>query len=277
MALSADRNTPRRAGTDFSYPVAASVTCYAGGIAVLDSAGNCKPAVTATGLIAVGRFLETVTNGAVAAAVSVRVEAGIFQYANSSAGDAIAKAQIGDVCYLVDDQTVAKTNGSNTRSPAGLIVDVDSAGVWVRMGYDTLISPSGSLLAANNLNDLGTAATARANLGVNKLYVPIDVTTLVGTGVYYAVAPVAGTISKIYSVIEGALTTGNATLTGKIGASAITNGAITITQAGSAAGDVDSATPSAANTVVAGDVISVTVGGTNETASKARVLIEITY
>ncbi len=277
MALSADRNTPRRLGADFVYPVAASVTCYTGGIAVLDSAGNCKPAVTATGLLAVGRFSETVTNGAVAAAVSVRVERGIFQYNNSADADAITKAEIGDSCYLVDDQTVAKTSGSATRSIAGVIVDVDSGGVWVRLGYDAMISPTGSLLAANNLSDVAAAATARSNLGVNKLYLPIDVTTLVGTGVYYAVSPLAGTISKIYSIIEGALTVGNATLTGKIGATPITNGAITITQAGSAAGDVDSATPSAANTVTAGSVISVTVGGTNETASKARVLIEITY
>ena len=277
MALSADRNTLRRLGADFVYPVAASVTCYAGGIAVLDSAGNCKPAVTATGLIAVGSFLETVTNGAVAAAVTVRVQRGIFQFANSADADAITKAEIGDSCYLVDDQTVAKTSGSATRSIAGLIVDVDSAGVWVRLGYDAMISPSGSLLAANNLSDVAAAATARSNLGVNKLYVPIDVTTLVGTGVYYAVAPVAGTITKIYSIIEGALTVGNATLTGKIGTNAITGGALTITQAGSAAGDVDSASPSAAHTVTAGSVISVTVGGTNETASRARVLVEITY
>ena len=62
--------------------------------AVLDSAGNCKPAVTATGLIAVGRFLETVSNGAVAGAVSVRVQRGIFRYANSADADAITKAEI---------------------------------------------------------------------------------------------------------------------------------------------------------------------------------------
>ena len=276
-ALAADRNTHRRTGESFSFPVAANVTCYAGGIAVLDSAGNCKPAVTATGLIAVGCFIETVANGATAAAVNVNVERGIFRYANSADSDAITKAEVGDVCYLVDDQTVAKTHGSSTRSPAGLVVEVDSGGVWVQIGCDSLLSPATALLAANNLSDVAAAATARANLGVNKLWVPIDVVTLVGTGVYYAVAPVAGTITKIYSIIEGELTVGNATLTGKIGTNAITGGALTITQAGSAAGDVDSATPSAAHTVTAGSVISVTVGGTNETASRARVLVEITY
>lgn len=45
--------------------------------------------------------------------------------------DAIALADIGSDCYIVDDQTVAKTSGSATRSVAGKIFDVDAAGVWV--------------------------------------------------------------------------------------------------------------------------------------------------
>lgn len=118
-----------------------------------------------------------------------------------------------------------------------------------------------------------TAAAARTTLGggANKIPLTVTATTLVGTGVYRVVTPVAGTVTKIYSVIDGALTTGNATLTGKIGTTAITDGALTITQAGSAAGDVDSATPSALNTVSAGDVLSVTVGGTNDAAVSAKV------
>lgn len=43
-------------------------------------------------------------------------------------------ADIGSDCYIVDDQTVAKTNGTNTRSVAGKIMDVDAQGVWVRSG-----------------------------------------------------------------------------------------------------------------------------------------------
>jgi hypothetical protein len=52
---------------------------------------------------------------------------------NSSDADAISTANIGADCYIVDDQTVALTNGTNTRSVAGKIFDVDSAGVWVDM------------------------------------------------------------------------------------------------------------------------------------------------
>lgn len=134
-ALTADRATAERQGDEFSYDVAAAVVCLAGGIAVLDAAGNVKPAVVATGLVCAGRFEETVDNSAgAAAAVKAKVRSGVFRYGNSAAADAITKAEIGDNCYLVDDQTVAKTDATATRSAAGKIVDVDSAGVWVRMG-----------------------------------------------------------------------------------------------------------------------------------------------
>lgn len=133
-ALAADRLTARRTGDRYSYPVAASVTCYAGAIAVLDASGNVKPAVTATGLIPVGVFVASVTNGATAGAVNAEVEPGIYRFANSTSTDAIAAAEIGDDCYLVDDQTVAKTSGSSTRSVAGKVMNVDTAGVWVRIG-----------------------------------------------------------------------------------------------------------------------------------------------
>ena len=133
-ALAADRNTARRDGDRFSYPVAASVTCYAGGLATLDASGNATPGAAATTLTAVGIFRETVTNGSTAAAVNVEIEPGIFRFGNSASTDAIAKAQIGDTCYIVDDQTVAKTDGSSARSAAGKIVDVDSVGVWVKIG-----------------------------------------------------------------------------------------------------------------------------------------------
>jgi hypothetical protein len=40
---------------------------------------------------------------------------------------------IGNDCYIVDDQTVAKTNGTATRSIAGKIRAVDAQGVWVEI------------------------------------------------------------------------------------------------------------------------------------------------
>ncbi len=131
-ALTAARNTLERIGEVFDFPVGAATTVLAGSLVVLN-AGYAKPGTTAVGLIAVGRAEETKT--AVSAGdESVRVKRGVFRFGNSAAGDLIAQADAGADCYIVDDQTVAKTNGSATRSRAGKIVAVDANGVWVQVG-----------------------------------------------------------------------------------------------------------------------------------------------
>ena len=65
---------------------------------------------------------------------SVTSMGGIYPFANSASADALTRADINSVCYIVDDQTVAKTNGGGTRSSAGIVYDVDSRGVWVELG-----------------------------------------------------------------------------------------------------------------------------------------------
>lgn len=133
-ALTKERNTKRIEGqASFPVPVAASVTCYAGAIACINTSGHATPGAATASLRTLGRFEETVTNGATAAAVNVLVQRGIFRYANSSSTDAITIADRTNDCYVVDDQTVAKTSNSNARPVAGTVYDVDSDGVWVDM------------------------------------------------------------------------------------------------------------------------------------------------
>lgn len=91
----------------------------------------------------------------------------------------------------------------------------------------------------------------------------------------YAVAPVAGKIVKITSVIDGAITLVDAILSHTIGGVAITGGNITIAFTGSAAGDVDSSTPTAANTVAADDYLSTTTNGASTGTVAAVVTFEI--
>lgn len=134
MALSAARNTPRRISSiDMvqEYPMATATTIYQGSLVMLD-AGYAKPGATATGKFAVGRAMETKTNSGADGAKNIKVECGIFKYTNSGA-DAVDANDAGAVCWIVDDETVAETNGTNTRSPAGIVEAVESDGVWVKV------------------------------------------------------------------------------------------------------------------------------------------------
>jgi hypothetical protein len=133
MALTLPRNTLRRGNEDpVPVPVKGSTKCIQGGLAVLDG-GYAAPGTAATGKLSIGKFKTTVDNTAGAdGALTVEVEPGTFRWVNSAGADEIAQAQVGALCYIVDDQTVAKTDGGGTRSIAGTIAGVDSAGVWVR-------------------------------------------------------------------------------------------------------------------------------------------------
>jgi hypothetical protein len=135
-ALTADRATPNRAGNELSLPVAASMKIYAGAlVAMITSStgvGNATKGATATNLRGMGVAIEQADNsGGAAGDISVKVRRGVWAFGNSASTDQITRADIGTDCYIVDDQTVAKTNGSNTRSVAGKVVDVDTSGVWV--------------------------------------------------------------------------------------------------------------------------------------------------
>lgn len=135
MALSQDRNTPRRDGEQYEYPVAAATVCYAGGLAAFTGTGVVvAPAITGTTQRVVGVFEERADNATGGAgAITAKVRRGVFRFKNSASADAITLADVGSNCFVVDDEQVAKTNGSNTRSVAGVVRAVDAQGVWVQI------------------------------------------------------------------------------------------------------------------------------------------------
>ncbi|MBR0643994.1 hypothetical protein [Plastoroseomonas hellenica] len=129
-ALTADRRTPERDPVLNEHPHKLGVVIYRGALVVLDANGDCEPGRTATGLKAAGRA-ETGTNDVNRPDGRVRVRRGTFCFANSTAADAIGAGDYGATVYIVDDQTVAKTDGGGTRSAAGVCRGVDAGGVWV--------------------------------------------------------------------------------------------------------------------------------------------------
>lgn len=221
--------------------------------------------------------------------------------ADATGGDIVATVPLATDLVKGKPYIVEKKGGTNTvtiafsgddtffgESTIVLTGDGDafafiSDGITIKSAYPSGtpgVAPAGSLAADQDLADLANVVTARTNLGVNKEYIPLRVTTLVGSGVYRTICKYAGTITRTDSITEGVLTSGDATLQAKLNGANIgstTTGLITITQADSAAGDKDSATPATTNiTVAVGDELSLTVGGTNATATAANCWIEIT-
>ena len=135
-ACTTDRNAPYRQLNSFVDPVAANVLCFGGALAVLDASGNVRPGITATDLVPRGRFVETVDNtGGAAGAKSAATAKGCFAFASDGS---ITRAHLEKTVYIVDDQTFAATDGGGTRSPGGVLKDIEgqgaSATVWVYIG-----------------------------------------------------------------------------------------------------------------------------------------------
>lgn len=120
------------------------------------------------------------------------------------------------------------------------------------------------------------AGSGAFTAGLNKAYLNVQVTDISTAASFWVVSPVAGTITKIYSVINGAIITADAVLTAEIGGTLVTDSTVTIDQGTSAAGIVDSATPSAANTVTAGQAIEIITNGGSANTITADVTLEIT-
>lgn len=131
-AATEGRNTKRRNADQVSHLVNTAAVIYAGTlVTLLAASGKAVPAGTASAGVAVGVAEDTVTGDGVKA---VGVLRGCFQFGNSASTDLIAKADVGNTCFIVDDQTVAKTDNSAARKAAGKIIDVDANGVWVEVG-----------------------------------------------------------------------------------------------------------------------------------------------
>ena len=132
-ALTKARNTTMRQGDMRETPVAASVRIFKGALLMRDTDGNIKPGATETGAVGIGRAEEAADNsGGAAGDLTAKWRAGVFQFGNSAGADEIDASDIGTVCYIVDDQTVAATDATGTRSKAGIVEDLDAGGVWVR-------------------------------------------------------------------------------------------------------------------------------------------------
>lgn len=129
--------------TNLGIGMAASAKCFAGGMVARNAAGLAVAASATAGQLTIGIAEKTVDNSAgIASALSIVPRQGAFLLNNSAGGDLIAAANVGALCYVVDDNTVALTSAGGTRPVAGMVLDVDAGvpgqgqptGVWVLVG-----------------------------------------------------------------------------------------------------------------------------------------------
>lgn len=128
--LAKARETKKRGGDRLSLPVLAGAIIYKGALVVLEGTA-CNKGHTDTGLVALGVAENSVSNpdGGNDVLVDIRRD-GLFHFKNDDA-DPITIADLNTECFIKDDETVSKTNGTNTRSVAGIIRDVADGGVWI--------------------------------------------------------------------------------------------------------------------------------------------------
>lgn len=134
-ALNKNRDTERQATAPIpevlSLPVKGSVEIFVGALVGLKD-GYLVPASADEDIRIVGRAEEHVdTTGLANGDKSINVRQGVFKWGNSGGGQAIAVANVGEICFAKDDQTVQLYSGTDTLPIAGVVVGLDTDGVWV--------------------------------------------------------------------------------------------------------------------------------------------------
>ncbi len=130
-ATTKDRNTVFKDAELVAIAIAANAVIPAGVIVCANATGFAVNGSTSTTLTYLGRSEEAVDNtGGADGAKTIQVRRGkLFKWANEGT-DLVTQVSIGKPCYIVDNQTVAKTNGTNTRSAGGVVLAVEADGVW---------------------------------------------------------------------------------------------------------------------------------------------------
>ena len=154
--------------------------------------------------------------------------------------------------------------GSNLHEPKG--VAAASAGyVYVANG-----SGSGTWKKVTT-SEVNTASI----FNLNKSYLTCDFVDVSTAEDIYLVIPYAGTLVKVWTVLQGVITGADSVITVRDngGNSA---GTITVAYTGSAAGDVDSLTPESNNTFTAGQKLKLSNDGGSTGAARLFVTLEFT-
>lgn len=132
-ALTADIPTtrygvPGNAHQPENFPLLHNVTVYGGSIAITRAGYLVPPTTPSTTDIVVGVIdrYATSAGGTTDGAVTAEVAQGTFFLRCGTGSDALTQADVNQSIYLIDEQTVGKTNGGSTRPVAGTLRNIDT-------------------------------------------------------------------------------------------------------------------------------------------------------
>lgn len=144
--------------------------------------------------------------------------------------------------------------GADLHEPKG-VASAGAGGVYVANGAGsgvwTLINNSNKVYLTTRLEDISSAKST------------------------FMVAGIAGAISIMYAVIDGAIGTANNVISLKIAGVPVTSGSLTVIQVGSAAGDTYSASPSGANVITNIQPIEILTDGASTNVVNATITLVI--
>ncbi len=115
-------------------PIKGGTTLTEGALVVLEK-GFAILGTSAKDLIAAGVAKARFENPGADGDVYAELRQGVFLLYNSKGTDEIKPLHVGTMSFIVDERTVALTDGAGGRSRAGYIMQLDPSGmVWVRVG-----------------------------------------------------------------------------------------------------------------------------------------------
>ena len=131
----AERTTHSQTWARCAMVLTNAVLAEKGKLACIDtSTGLVTKGGISTTLRPIGHFSETLTgNGTAKVLIQLFREITLQRWTNSGT-DPVDVNDIGKVCYIATDTTVAETSNGGTLSVAGVVWDVSAAGVLVEMG-----------------------------------------------------------------------------------------------------------------------------------------------
>jgi hypothetical protein len=205
-AASTEVNTPTRTAVEIVL-IQGSNIVYAGTMVCVDSSGLVEHATDAASKKVIGRAQETQDNTGsnYSATRTIKVRRGCFRWVN---GDSFTDANIGDLAYVEDNQTVQKAASASQDIIAGVIIDVDSDGVWVDThdigsqgaGSLTTLATSGAATLGSTLSVASTAqitgaATLQSTANIAGAVVMSNTLNVAGASTLTGAAALGSTMS----------------------------------------------------------------------------------